>query len=140
MAFMLRSRWEVLSPGTKRAIAITAALGTIVALSAVTQLLRQPPAPLDKLDTTVDMQIMIPERRDSTLDELNASQIAQERRLMRLEQLMQTQQKGIQDALRDLQAQINERPGGTREVQALQEQLQYVTSTLRRMETKTQIT
>ncbi|NCA91191.1 MAG: hypothetical protein EOM92_20525, partial [Gammaproteobacteria bacterium] len=129
-----------MTPGTKRFIAIFAALGAIVALSGLTQLLRKEAPVLDKVDTSVDMQIMIPERRDSTLDELNASQIAQERRLMRLEQLMQTQQKGIQDALRDLQAQINERPGGSREIQGLQEQLQFVTSALRRMETKSQIT
>ena len=140
MALLFQDKWDALTPGTKRFIAIFAALGAIVALSGLTQLLRKEAPVLDKVDTSVDMQIMIPERRDSTLDELNASQIAQERRLMRLEQLMQTQQKGIQDALRDLQAQINERPGGSREIQGLQEQLQFVTSALRRMETKSQIT
>jgi len=140
MALLLRDKWDALTPGTKRIIAIFAALGTIVAMSALTQLLRKEEPVLDKVDASVDMQIMIPARRDSTLDELNASQIAQERRLMRLEQLMQAQQKGIQDALRDLQAQINERPGGSRELQGVQEQLQFVTSALRRIETKSQIT
>ena len=140
MAVQFRSKWEALTPGTKRFIAIFTALGAIVLVSALTQLLRKEAPAIDRIDTSVDMQIMIPERRDSTLDELNASQIAQERRLMRLEQLMQTQQKGIQDALRDLQAQINERPGGSRELQALQGQVQYITSALRRMETKSQIT
>jgi hypothetical protein len=134
MAIDLKSRWHALGPNTKRAIMIGGALAVIVAVSFVTTLLEEKKPKLDKLDTSVDVEMMLPERRDATLDELNASQIAASRRIARMEQNFKATQKAMQDALRDLQLQISQE----REPKSLgkiQTQLDYLTRQMRRVET-----
>jgi hypothetical protein len=134
MAIDLKSRWHALSPNAKRTIMIGGALGVIVAVSFVTTLLEEKKPKIDKLDTSVSVEMMLPERRDATLDELNASQIAASRRIARMEQNFKSSQKAMQDALRDLQMQLNQE----REPKSLgkiQTQLDYLTKQMRRVET-----
>lgn len=106
MAIDFRSRWETFSPNTKRAIMLASAFGVILFVSFLTTLLEKDEPKLDRLDTAVDVEMMLPERRDATLDELNASQIAAARRITRMEQNLKSSQKAMQDALRELQAQL----------------------------------
>ncbi|NCA70464.1 MAG: hypothetical protein EOM91_10190 [Sphingobacteriia bacterium] len=134
MAIDFRSRWETFSPNTKRAIMLASAFGVILFVSFLTTLLEKDEPKLDRLDTAVDVEMMLPERRDATLDELNASQIAAARRITRMEQNLKSSQKAMQDALRELQAQLAQE----REPKALgqmQTQLDYLTKQMRRVET-----
>ena len=135
MSLELKTRWEALPPNMKRVVVLGGVLVALMSISFLATLFEKKQPKLDKLDTRVEIEMMLPERRDATLDELNASQIAAARRILRLEQNIKTGQKAVQEAVRDLQAQLNtdREPTGMRK---MQDQIDYLTRQLRRVETK----
>lgn len=88
-----KQRWESLDPGRKKKYMMLFAVIILFMFALLSTKLTGKKDTRQQMDDSVEVDVMVPNRRDATLEELSAQQMASTRKLRRLEDQIQTTQK-----------------------------------------------
>ncbi|WP_294041825.1 TrbI/VirB10 family protein [Thiolapillus sp.] len=130
-----KQRWESLDPGRKKKYMMLFAVIILFMFALLSTKLTGKKDTRQQMDDSVEVDVMVPNRRDATLEELSAQQMASTRKLRRLEDQIQTTQKLFETKIQELISQMNvsQDLDQTREVK---NDIDYLTNRLKRIESQ----
>lgn len=105
--FDFKQHWSALDPGQKKKYMMLIGVIALFGFAFISTKITGEKNTRHKMDDSVEVEVMVPNRRDATLEELSAQQMASSRKLKRLENQLQSTQKLLESKIQEMISQMN---------------------------------
>jgi conjugal transfer pilus assembly protein TraB len=131
----LNQKWAALDPGRKKKYMILFGIIALFSFAYLASSMTSKKGLNRPKDDSVEVEVMVPKRRDATLEELSAQQMASTRKISRLENQLQSTQKILENRIQELISQLNmgQQAAIDREVK---NDMEYLMNRLKRLESQ----
>ncbi len=132
---MLKQRWNALSPKKRKLAMYAGGIASLILLSVMVSSMSPSQKAVKKVNDDVEVDVFLPKRRDATLEELNSSIMAQDRKMSRMDSSMKQNQRMMTSALADIKSEFNSGGQDKGKVQ-LEGEIDYLSQRIRVLESK----